>query len=121
MRTVVYDHETYEPITVIEVPGSFLAEIESGKRGPILVFPTRPIVSTLAPREDISPTTMAFRTVRLRFEPIYKGQARILWLATTDDGETALLLRSAFLPGQQHAVQEREQTAFLKGLVIAIG
>jgi hypothetical protein len=38
MRTVIYDAEDMEPITVIDVPGQYLREIEAGKRGPELRF-----------------------------------------------------------------------------------
>jgi hypothetical protein len=58
--------------------------------------------------------------VTIRFEPIWKGQKRLMWLATTQDGETALLLRSTFLPGQQGEVERERQKAFMRGFMAAI-
>lgn len=119
MKIVIYDHETYEPITVVEVHISFLREIESGKRPPSLIFPVLHDL-LLQSRAELS-SYVKMRTVRINFERIMKGNRTLLWLAKTEDGETALLLRSAFLPGQNKEVQAREQAAFLGGLLAAVG
>lgn len=116
MKIVIYDHETYEPITVIGVHISFLREIESGKRAPYLIFATAP---ELYSKLDVT-SCITMRTVRISFERIMKGSRTLLWLAKAEDGETALLLRSAFLPGQNKEVQARERAAFLGGLLAAV-
>jgi hypothetical protein len=125
MRAVVYDHEGYEPLTVIDVPQRFMREIESGKRAPELVFPAYEPIAMMSPTPVMDAKV---KTVRLRFEPVFRGSGAyargdrpFLWLCTTDDGETALLLRAAFLPGQQRELQGRVRRAFLAGLMAATG
>lgn len=57
--------------------------------------------------------------------PIWEGHESkrrlLMWLCTTQDGESALLLKSTFLPGQQAAVNEVRRDAFLDGLMAAMG
>lgn len=123
MRTVIYDAEDMEPITVIDVPGEYLREIQAGKRGPELRFMAmRPIspadfVSDGPIRPDVQ-----IPIVRIRFEPIWNGRSErvLMWLATTMDGETALLLRGVFLPGQRAEVRREREDAFMKGFMTAI-
>ena len=123
MRTVIYDAADMEPITVIDVPLSFLREIEAGERGPILNFAVMPLMRApgyLAPSAtDIQ--DIKAHSVSIRFEPIYHGTRRLMWLATTMDGDTALLLKSVFLPGQQRAVNEGRDRAFMRGMLAAMG
>ena len=131
MRVVIYDREDMEPITVISLPEwgrDYLREIEQGKRGPEITFP---VVQPMRARErdgaasQIDPTDLRKSTCRLRFEPIWEehaGKRRcLMWLCTTMDGETALLLKSTFLPGQQAAVNEEREKAFVGGLMAAFG
>jgi len=121
MRTVVYDNFTYEPLTVISVPGEYLLEIERGERPPILQFATEP---RIPPTWEVSARPepdLKLGIVTLRFEPIMKGRHRLMWLCTAEDGETALLLRSVFLAGQNYRVAQREQEAFARGLILAFG
>ena len=49
---------------------------------------------------------------------VRRGQTH--WMLFTNDEESAMLLKSAFLPGQQKEVQMREQQAFAKGFWSAI-
>lgn len=123
MRTVIYDAEDMEPITVIDVPRQFMEEIESGKRGPVLTFAVMPRLTSgdiFDPAEppSLQETRRCYFTIR--FEPIWKGRKRLMWLATTMDGETALLARSIFLPGQQAAVEQERRVAFMRGLMAAM-
>lgn len=125
MRVVVHDQETYEPLTVIEVPIRFMREIEEGRRDRRLRFPAHPPLSvTIDP--PITPLSAhAGYVVDLKFEPIYRGSSYrdgerpFMWVCSTDDPETALLLRAVFLPGQNREVQRREEAAFLGGLMRA--
>jgi len=119
MRAVIYDAEYYEPITVIDIPQDFVREIESGKRDKMLRFPViKPILSR-GPSECI-PCETPTKVVTLRFEPIWKNSERLMWLVTTQDAESALLLRAAFLPGQRGELNRRLEMAFLNGLMAAV-
>jgi hypothetical protein len=117
MRVVVYDKETMEPLTVISIPGDYLSRFGRRMHFPVI----QPISFGPVPTE-IEPINMRRWYVTLDFEPIYNGKDPhpMMWLCTTNDGETALLLRSVFLPGQQREVQERTRDAFLSGLAAAL-
>jgi len=52
----------------------------------------------------------SIKTCTIRFDPIRLRDLNS-WIGVTDDGETALLLRSVFLPGQQSEVREAEANA----------
>jgi len=131
MRVVIYDREDMEPITVISLPDwgrDYLREIEQGQRGTEVTFPViQPMRAgnwnSPAPAAEL--TDLRKSTCRLRFEPIWEGhdgkRRRLMWLCTTMDGETALLLRSTFLPGQQAAVNEEREKAFVGVLMAAFG
>lgn len=131
MRVVIYDREDMEPITVISLPEwgrDYLREIEQGKRGPDITFAVIPPMRAGnwgGADLDASPADFRKHTCRLRFEPIWEGhegkRRRLMWLCTTMDGETALLLKSTFLPGQQAAVNEEREKAFVSGLMAAFG
>ena len=49
---------------------------------------------------------------------IRRGQEYMMLV--TRDEENALLLKCAFLPGQQAGLQERERTAFTRGFLDAL-
>lgn len=119
MRVVLYDHETYEPITVFDVPGDLMRQAISRQRRTLHV----PIFPTMAAPESSAanvPMMAKNLAITVSFEPIEKGGRIITWLCTTGDGESALLLRSAFLPGQSRAVNDIEQSAFMRGLMKAL-
>ena len=123
MRVVVYDAEDMEPITVIQLPGhmrEYLNEILDGSRGPEITFPLlRPLSAAIVLAKEPPDLTMA-PYVRLKFEPIWKGKGLLMWLCTTRDGETALLLKSVFLPGQQRELNQQREDAFMAGLFAAL-
>lgn len=123
MRVVVYDAEDMEPITVIQLPGhmrEYLNEILDGCRGPEITFPLqRPFSAADFVAKEPPALTMALY-VRLKFEPIWKGKGLLMWLCTTRDGETALLLKSVFLPGQQRELNQQREDAFMAGLFAAM-
>jgi|GEM_PF-3323717 len=56
--------------------------------------------------------------VRLRGVKFRLGYAQT-WLLVADDDELALMLRAAFLPGQQRAIRELERESFGKGAATA--
>lgn len=129
MRVVIYDREDMEPITVITLPEwgrDYLREIEQGHRSSEITFP---VMQPMRAREfsdvasHVDPIDFRMSTCRLRFDPIWAGhegkRRRLMWLCTTMDGETALLLKSTFLPGQQAAVNGEREKAFVSGLMAA--
>lgn len=123
MRVVVYDAEDMEPITVIQLPGhmrEYLNEILDGRRGPEITFLLQQPLSAadFVTKEPPALTMMPY--VRLKFEPIWKGKGLLMWLCTTRDGETALLLKSVFLPGQQRELNQQREDAFMAGLFAAM-
>lgn len=120
MRCVIYDADDMEPITVFDVPNRFLREIDRGERGPDLAFaPVMPM--DIEPYLPDDPGPSMARYCRLHFERIIKDGRTLMWLCTTRDGETALQLKAAFLPGQVAEVQNRVRGAFLRGLMVAFG
>ena len=124
MRAVIYDQEGYEPLTVVEVPESFMREIESGRRDRRLRFPIPSTLPTyLDLMRDAEPTPVRDMSCEIFFDPIYNDRQPkpFMWLCTTRDPDTALLLRSTFLPGQNREVQSLMQAAFTRGLMAAMG
>lgn len=59
------------------------------------------------------------KTVRIIAEPVRRGSHGHLMLFTEDE-ENALLLKSAFLPGQRHEVLSERADAFAQGFMKAI-
>ncbi|KMO41158.1 hypothetical protein [Methylobacterium aquaticum] len=123
MRVVIYDAEDMEPITVIRLPDhmrGYLDEILDGRRGPEITFPVQDPLRARDFLADVSSAPVQLRVVRLKFEPIRKGRGLLMWLCTTRDGETALLLKSVFLPGQQRELNHQREDAFMAGLFAAL-
>jgi len=119
MRVVIYDAEDMEPITVVKLPPWV---IELAERGQSVTVPVlKPITAGWANEQIDLPRTAALSQCRLKFDCIMKGNERMMWICTTMDGESALLLRSVFLPGQQSALNEERSNAFLDGLMAAMG
>ena len=58
----------------------------------------------------------SIKTCTIQFERLCLRDLKS-WIGVTDDGETALLLRSVFLPGQQSEVREAEAKAQTKMMV----
>lgn len=120
MRVVIFDQETYEPLTVVTVPANVMREIERGVRDRSYRFPIpHPVQLSPDPNAQMGLVDKA-SILRVSFEPIYKGDRLIMWLCTAEDGVSALLLRSTFLPGQQKDVNAIEQQAFIRGLLSAL-
>lgn len=119
MRTVIYDSEFMEPITVIDVPQWLFARVQNGGFNEIIlaVQPKMPFPVMADPLPIKYEPVLA---CRLFFEAVRKDGKIMFWFCTTRDGESALLLRSVFLPGQQKEVEEERKNAFFKGLEMAL-
>lgn len=117
MRAVIYDDETFEPLTVVDLPRWAVDMLEEGRIVRFYVMRPHKVRSYNVPDEN---PTIEHDTVALRFERIY-WHGRPHWLAVTHTPETALLMRSTLLAGQHAAVQDRERAAFQRGLLEALG
>jgi len=116
MRIVIYDKDDHEPITVIHLP-KWAADVAI-ERGHVRLYTFPDIdLSALTAMSTPMETTLKQRVVTLSFEPVYKGKELLMWLVYADDPESALLLRSTFLPGQRGQINEMKKQAFLKGLI----
>ena len=113
MRAVLYA-EDFEPITVIELTPFAADHLQ--QRGMVRLAVQTPVQvsSTHTALSDFS-----FRTVTIHAELLRRGKHTHLMLFTQDE-ESALLLKSAFLPGQHKDVQGREKQAFAQGFISAL-
>lgn len=116
MRSVLYADDM-EPITVIEL--SMLAQEYLKKRGWVrLAVMLPPMLSVLSAMQK--PTIDAhIKIVNIEAE-LFIRRGREHMMLFTKDEESALILKCAFLPGQQAGLQERERTAFAKGVLYAL-
>ncbi len=115
MRVVLYADDM-EPITVIDLPT--MAERYLSERGMVrLAVRLPPMLSVLAAKQ--APRFDDCKTVTIFCERFIRNGHEHMMLFTRDE-EGALLLKCAFLPGQQAGIQERERTAFARGLLEAL-
>ena len=115
MRVVLYADDM-EPITVIDLPE--MAEGYLNKRGMVrLAVMLPPTLSVLA--AQYPPERDGMKTVEIFAERIVRRGREHMMLFTRDE-ESALLLKCAFLPGQQAGLQERERDAFARGFLKAL-
>lgn len=112
MHATVYTRDL-EPITVLWLaPWAVRMLHENG----VVAFAVHP-EQKAAYDPDAMPRLESW-VVRLRGEKIRLGRAWT-WLLIADDEALALMLRAAFLPGQQGAVRERERVARAEGIEMA--
>jgi hypothetical protein len=112
MRVPIYCGETFEALTIIKVEKWGLKMLDDGclflRFAPVIRMPPPPPRSVQyagAEMRDESVRICTIKFERLRLRDLES------WIGVTDDGETALLLRSVFLPGQQSEVREAEAEA----------
>lgn len=116
MRAVLYAYDL-EPITVIDVPTWAQALMERHR------YFALPILEKLPPYPPIPDTTAEetrpLRIVHIKCEKWCRnGWTR--WMLFTDDEESGLLLRAAFLPGQVGEVRRKQEQAFADGFWSAL-
>jgi hypothetical protein len=104
MRVLVCDEDTREMITVIELPFSDLKRWErSGQLNYIRIATMPKLDFSRAPRQDapamIPVDLQMSHVVELRI--VRSGD---LWMAFTRQGERALELKAALLPGQRYTL-----------------
>lgn len=118
MRHVLYAND-WEPITVIELaPWAMYQLRETG----LLHVSAMPRLSTLDVRVGSQPVEAEpHRRVTIRAELLCRPGRPDHHMLFTDDEEDAMLLRSVFLPGQQHELKRRQDSAFINGWLSAFG
>lgn len=114
MRVVLHAHDM-EPITILELSSWACEFLERHRTVNLPVY--RP-ASVRVPPRDIVPPPETFWQVRITAEPLHRNGERHMMLFTHDE-EQAMLLKSAFLPGQRWALKEIERDAFAKGFLEA--
>jgi len=113
MRVVLYAHD-FEPITVIELSTFVTDYLERYGRCSIAV--PMPLLLDAMPSTTIRQTYPRVDIIaeRLRF---HRGDHLMLFTA---DEESALLLKSVFLPGQYRQLHSETRDAYARGFLAAI-
>ena len=115
MRVVLYAHDM-EPITVIDLPA--LAERYLNERGTVRLAVQLPMMLSFMAAQQ-APVRDYCKTVTIFSERFIRRGCEHMMLFTRDE-ESALLLKCAFLPGQQAGLQEHERDAFARGFLGAL-
>jgi hypothetical protein len=107
MRIVIYDDESFEPVSVINLRGVAYRDIEERGRHWRVAVPVRFAISEIT--VSAPPAKFDIQTVDLEFEPIIRksrhGEQRH-WLCFTRAADLAMKLNPAWLPGQRPVVEE---------------
>ena len=113
MRHVIYAYD-WEPITVVEL-SEFAADELAQRRRVVLPAPTA--LPEYVP--ETAPLYTVERTIRLE-ATTFMADGRQQMVLRTEDEESALLLKAAFLPGQRAALKEHERAALARGFLTAL-
>lgn len=117
MRVPIYCSETFEALTIIKIEKWGLEMLESGCVYLRFAPPPKTDVNAYAYSDVMNQDV--FKNCEIRFDRIcLKGMTT--WVGVTGDSETALALRSVFLPGQQSEVRQCERDAqvrMLEGMI----
>ena len=116
MRVVLYADDM-EPITVIDLPE--FAERYLAERGMVRLAVQMPMMLSFLMAQQAPGIEDGLRTVTIFSERLMRHGREHMMLFTRDE-ESALLLKCAFLPGQQAGLQERERAAFARGFIDAL-
>lgn len=119
MRVVLYAHDM-EPITILEL--SEWQHIFLQKHGTVRLAVRPPInLSSISPDglplDELVPYMCWL--VEITAEKLHRN-GEVHMMLFTHNEEQALLLKSAFLPGQRAALKEHERKAFAEGFLRAI-
>lgn len=114
MRVVLYAHDM-EPITILELSPWAYKFIQ--ERGQVMLPVFRPIELSYRAQTDLAPER--FYQVQITSEKMHRNGETHLILFTHNE-ENAMLLKAAFLPGQQWALKEIKREEFAKGFLTAL-
>jgi hypothetical protein len=113
MRTVIYTNDL-EPITVVDLSAFAVRHLEKCRT--VRLFVMNPVVFY----EDSDAISIpSGKTVTLYAERFVRNGTSN-WLMFTNDEESALLLKCAFLAGQQSELNNRERDAFAEGFLYSL-
>lgn len=115
MRVVLYTNDL-EPITVLELSEFAKRHLEVHRRVRLPVYES---LSRMVAPLDGGPSKPCPKYVDIWSEIFVRCGDRHMFLFTHDD-EAALLLRAAFLPGQQRALNDHRAQAFADGFLHAL-
>jgi hypothetical protein len=117
MRFVIYDDETVEPITVVDLPGFGERDIE--RLGCRILLSPQPDFSLS--RAEPSSDFMPLKVVEVRFEQ-FQRRGVLAWMAFTRETELAMLLDPSWLPGQRPAIARMrdENDGLMRLLMLAL-
>lgn len=119
MRVVIFDEETLEAVTVVNLPGLTDRCLEERKHWRVAV----PVTGPFRDADGMRGWGDSTRYVDLEFERFSRctlthGE-QLSWLCLTRASELAMLLEPDFLPGQEPVIQrlqdENERLAELMG------
>lgn len=116
MRTVLYTNDLI-PITVIDLPPFAQEHLRKERRVRLAVIePLRMLTGSFANDRNVM---ILEHVVEIEAEILRRDGAEAMFLFTGDE-ESALLLKSAFLPGQTSTVREAQRAAFANGFMDAV-
>lgn len=118
MRVVLYTHE-FEPITVLTLKPWAVEHLRHHRMVSLQVIPQMPLPPPAQPGEPLPETTFTLYAVHITADILHRNGLEHLLLFTHDE-VSAMLLESAFLPGQWKELRERENNAFAEGFLLAI-
>lgn len=110
MRVVIYDEESLEPVTVVELPGLSDMALREKQDWRVAVQVKEPVRAKSGEEQRFTDT---MRFVDLKFEQLSRvtithGE-QLTWLCLTRATELAMLLTPEWLPGQRPAIQQLQQ------------
>lgn len=116
-RAVLYTDD-FEPITVLELSRYMWSLLEETGYARLRVRMAAELKYLMA-NPNHSVVEMRDKDITIKGELLRRRGVTTMMLFTQDD-ETALLLKSAFLPGQLSEVQRRERRKFGEGFIAAL-
>ena len=112
MQVVLYTSDM-QPITVLDLN---LSAIEFIRRNGCMRFAVHSPLRVTPFQESVT-EMYSLRTVTILMDHFYNSRGMRHEILYTHDEESALIMKSAFLPGQLHTMQEREKRAYCKGIL----
>lgn len=107
MRVVIYDEETLEPVTVVNLPGLTERCLEERQLWRMALQREVPEPDVHGPDRKFSDS---IRYVDLEFDRISRVTLRhgeqVTWLCLTRAADLAMLLTPDWLPGQRPAIEQ---------------
>ena len=111
-QAIIYTHDM-EPITAIEMKPEYWRFLEKQAQIAFAVIPPFDISDY---REPPHIPTIRVQQVRLYAHCIFRNDRCKYLMLTTEDEESALLMKSIFLPGQQKTLTDVKRKEFMRGL-----